>query len=80
MMTRLVRDFVQIEDKVSLDRMIDLLSQARAALPQGSSDVTVKLRGDDLFGHRLTISFLRPQTSEEADLDARYERPVRAVA
>ena len=28
--------------------------------------------GDDVFGRRLTISFLRPQMAEEVARDARY--------
>lgn len=76
-MSRLVRDFVEVEDLVSLDRMIDLLSAVRDRLPEGSQDAKVRMRGDDLFGRRLTVSFLRPQTAEESALDARYAEPRR---
>jgi hypothetical protein len=76
-MSRLVRDFVEVEDLVSLDRMIDLLSAVRDRLPEGSQDAKVRMRGDDLFGRRLTVSFLRPQTAEELALDARYAEPRR---
>ena len=71
-MTRLVRDFFEIEDRVSLDRMIDLLSAVRDQLPEGATDATVQMRGDDIFGRQLSVSFLRPQTPEEAARDARY--------
>ena len=71
-MSRLVRDFVEVEDQVSLDRMIDLLSAARDQLPEGAEDASVRMQGDDVFGRRLTVSFLRPQTAEEAARDARY--------
>ena len=71
-MARLVRDFFEIEDLVSLDRMIDLLSTVRDRLPEGAEDAKVQMRGDDLFGRRLTVSFLRPQTAEELALDGRY--------
>jgi len=30
------------------------------------------MRGDDIFGRHLSISYLRPQTAEEAECDARY--------
>lgn len=76
-MARLVRDFVEVEDLVSLDRMIDLLSTVRDRLPEGAEDAKVQMRGDDLFGRRLTVSFLRPPTDEEAALDARYSEPRR---
>jgi hypothetical protein len=71
-MSRLVRDFFEIEDRVSLDHMIDLLTTVRDRLPEGAEDATVQMRGDDVFGRRLTVSFLRPQTAEEAAVDARY--------
>jgi hypothetical protein len=29
--------------------------------------------GDDVFGRRLIVSYLRPQTAEEAARDARYD-------
>lgn len=76
-MTRLVRDFFEVEDRVSLDRMIELLSVVRDRLPEGAEDTKVEMRGDDLFGRQLTVSFLRPQTAEEAARDARYGEPSR---
>jgi hypothetical protein len=76
-MTRKVRDFFEIEDMVSLDRMIDLLSAVRDRLPAGAEDAKVQMRGDDLFGRRLTVSYLRPLTDEEAERDARYAAPGR---
>lgn len=76
-MTRLVRDFFEVEDKVSLDRMIDLLMVVRERLPEGAEDATVQMRGDDVFGRRLTISYLRPLTAEEAEREARYAEPAR---
>lgn len=71
-MTRMVRDFFEIEDRVSLDHMIELLSAVRDRLPEGAQDAKVQMRGDDVFGRRLTVSYLRPQTAEEAARDARY--------
>jgi hypothetical protein len=76
-MTRLVRDFFEIEDRVSLDHMIELLSAVRDRLPEGAADAKVQMRGDDVFGRRLTVSYLRPQTAEEAARDARYGAPDR---
>lgn len=71
-MTRLVRDFFEVEDQVSLDHMIDLLSAVRDRLPEGAEDAKVRMCGDDVFGRRLTVSFLRPQTAEEIARDSRY--------
>lgn len=71
-MTRMVRDYLDVEDPVSLDRMIDTLVQLRAGLPAGAEDARIRMRGDDVFGRRLTVSFLRPQTAEEIARAARY--------
>jgi hypothetical protein len=76
----MVRDFFEIEDKVSLDAMIDILITVRDRLPRGAEDPQVKMRGDDVFGRRLTVSFLRPQTAEEVAREARYGQPVRVRA
>ncbi len=65
----MVRDFLEIHDPASLDALIDALVAARAQLP---ADAEVRMRGDDVFGRRLSISWLREQTAEEAALDARY--------
>ena len=43
----------------------------RDNLPE-EAEPELKLRGDDVFGRRLTISYLRELTQEEADCDARY--------
>lgn len=76
-MTRMVRDFFEVADLVSLDHMIDQLSTVRDRLPEGAEDAKVQMRGDDLFGRRLTVSFLRPLTAEEEARDARYAAPGR---
>ena len=72
-MSRLVRDFFEVEDQVSLDQMIDLLSAVRDRLPEGAEQAKVRMSGDDVFGRRLVVSYLRPQTAEEAARDARYD-------
>jgi hypothetical protein len=69
----MVRDFFEVEDQVSLDQMIDLLSAVRDRLPEGAEDPKVRMSGDDVFGRRMIVSYLRPQTAEEAARDARYK-------
>lgn len=32
----------------------------------------LKIRGDEVFGRRLTITYFREQTPEELELEARY--------
>jgi hypothetical protein len=68
---RRVKDFVDIADHLSIDDLIDKLAEVRDSLSDGS-DAELRLRGDDVFGHRITISYFREQTDEEAELERRY--------
>ena len=70
-MSRMVKDFIEIRDCGSLDALIDSLVAARESLPAGSQ-AEVRMRGDDVFGRQISISYFRPQTPEEAECDARY--------
>ena len=70
-MGRKVKDFIEISDYTSLDSLINTLEAIRDNLPP-DAEPELKLRGDDVFGHRLTISYLRELTPEEAECDARY--------
>ncbi len=70
-MKRRVKDFVDIADQVSLDELIEKLAEIRDGLPEGC-DAELRLRGDDVFGHRITISYFRAQTDEEAEVEKRY--------
>ena len=70
-MSRRVKDFVDIADHVSLDDLIVQLAELRASLPQ-DADAELRLRGDEVFGQRITISYFREQTPEEAEIDKRY--------
>lgn len=70
-MRRLVKDFVEVKDVRSLDQLIARLLAVRDALHEGAH-AEVRMRGDDVFGRHLSVSFSRPQTDEEAACDARY--------
>lgn len=70
-MNRRVKDFVEIKDHVSLDQLIEKLIAVRDSLGDGAQ-AEVKLRGDDVFGRQLCVSYFREQTVEEAECDARY--------
>ena len=70
-MTRRVKEFVDIRDHSSLDGLIRELSALRDSLPAGC-EAELQLRGDDVFGHRITITYFRDQTEEEAGLERRY--------
>ena len=75
-MTKMVKDFIEIKDCTSLDALIENLMAVRSNLPN-AQDAEVRMRGDDVFGRKLSISFRRPQTVEEADCDARYTEAYR---
>ena len=70
-MSRRVKEFVEITDHVSLDDLIAKLADVQAGLPE-DAEPELRLRGDEVFGHRITISYLREQTAEEAECERRY--------
>jgi len=70
-MSRRVKEFVDLADHLSIDELIQKLIEIRDGLPE-SADAELRLRGDDVFGHRITISYFRQQTKEEAEIEKRY--------
>ena len=68
-MRQLVREIVDVRDCASLDVLLDRLAAVRATLPD-PGDAQVRLRGDDFFGQLITITYLRPPTSEEVRLQS----------
>jgi phage-related protein len=68
---RRVKDFIDISEYTSLDDLIRYLEAVRAGLPE-HAEAELKIRGDEVFGRRLTITYLREQTPEEAELEAKY--------
>jgi hypothetical protein len=75
-MSRRVKEFVDVADHLSIDELIQKLIEIRDGLPEGAA-AELRLRGDDVFGHRLTISYSREQTEEEAELEKRYDEAAR---
>jgi hypothetical protein len=70
-MKRRVKEIIEIEEHSSRDEMIAKLIDLRDALP-ADSEAEVRLRGDDVFGRKLSIAHFRDQTAEEAECEARY--------
>lgn len=70
-MSKLVKEFIEIKDFTTLDVLIERLVELRESLPE-SADAEVKLRGDDVFGRQLCVSYMRQQTGQEAECEARY--------
>ena len=75
-MSRRVKEFVDVADHVSIDDLIHKLSEIRDSLPV-DADAELRLRGDDVFGHRITVSYFRTQTEEEAEIERRYSDAAR---
>jgi hypothetical protein len=69
---RRVKDFIDISEYTSLDDLIRYLETIRDNLPP-EHEAEMKIRGDDVFGRRLTITYFREQTPDEADLEAKYD-------
>lgn len=72
-MARRVKDYIDISEFTSLDDLIRYLQTIRDNLP-ADCEAEMKIRGDEIFGKRLTITYFREQTSEEADLESKYSR------
>jgi hypothetical protein len=68
---RRVKDFIDISEYTSLEDLIRYLQTIRDNLPP-EHQAELKIRGDDVFGRRLTISYFREQTPEELELESKY--------
>jgi hypothetical protein len=71
---RRVKDFIDISEYTSLDDLIRYLETIRDNLPP-EHQAELKIRGDEVFGRRLTITYFREQTPEELDLESKYSSP-----
>jgi thermostable 8-oxoguanine DNA glycosylase len=70
-MNRRIKEFVDIGEHVSLNDLIEQLVELRCLLPEGS-EAELKLRGDDVFGRKITIAYMRELTEDEAEMERRY--------
>jgi len=70
-MRRRVKEILDIGDHESLDELIQKLTEVRDSLPP-ECGAELRLRGDEIFGRRITISYFREQTAEEAECEKRY--------
>ena len=77
-MSRRVKEFIEISDFASLDDLVAKLEAIRDGLPE-FAEAELRMKGDDVFGRKLSISFMRDQTTEEAQTDERYAEVIRAA-
>jgi hypothetical protein len=68
---RRVKDFIDISEFTSLDDLIHYLEVVRDNLPP-DHQAEMKIRGDEIFGRRLTIAYFREQTPDEIELESKY--------
>ena len=68
---RRVKDFIDISEYTSLDDLIRYLETIRDNLP-ADHQAELKIRGDEIFGRRLTITYFREQTPDEVELESKY--------
>ena len=68
---RRVKDFIDISEYTSLDDLIRYLQTIRDNLPP-EHQAELKIRGDEVFGRRLTITYFREQTPEEVEIESKY--------
>ena len=68
---RRVKDFIDISEYTSLDDLIRYLETIRDNLPP-EHQAEMKIRGDEIFGRRLTITYFREQTADEVELETKY--------
>ena len=68
------KEVIEIGECTSLAFVIDRL-QAFSRSLRADSHPEVTIGGNDYFGWRLTISFFREMTPEEAALEAKYSLP-----
>ena len=73
-MTRMIKDYVEIGEFVSLDDAIARLCAIREELPP-EAEAELIIRGDEVFGRHLCVAFRRPLTAEEAASEGRYADP-----
>ena len=73
-MGRRVKDFIEISEYTSLDQLINTLTAIRDSLPE-NAEPELRMKGDDVFGRRLSISYFRELTAEEVACEERYSAP-----
>ena len=75
-MSRRVKEFIDIGEHTSLDELIGKLVELRDGLAE-DAEAELRLRGDEVFGRRMTITYFRDQTEEEAEIEKRYAEQTR---
>ncbi len=70
----MVREFVELNGNTSIEDLIARLSAIKAEMPSDAGEELVRVRGDDVFGHHILVTYLRPETPEEVESGLRAMR------
>ena len=70
-MGRRIKDFIEISEYSSLDQLINTPTAIRDSLPE-EAEPELRMKGDDVFGRRMSISYFRELTAEEIEREAHY--------
>ena len=60
-----------ISEYTSIEQLLNTLTAIRDILPE-EAEPELRMKGDDLFGRRMSISYFRELTDEEAASETRY--------
>ena len=74
----MVREYVEIAECSSIEALIASLEAVKAQMPPGCSDPQVRLRGDDIFGRHILVSYSRPETEAELESSQRAQNFARS--
>ncbi len=69
----MVREYVELIGCGTIEAVIASLQAVKDELPPGCSGIEVRLRGDDVFGRHILLTYSRPET--EAELEAERHSP-----
>ena len=73
----MIEEHFDIDDHCSLASLIEALETFRSSTE--CDEMKVTLVGDDDFGRRLRITYVREVTAEEAALERKYQVPAAAI-
>ena len=69
----MVREYVEIAECSSIEGLIATLEAVKEQIPAGCSEAQVRLRGDDVFGRHILITYSRRETPEELAVERRAQ-------
>lgn len=61
----MVREYIEIQPPHSLETLIERLAEVKRSIPTDARPEQVSLRGDDVFGRHILVTYLRPERPDE---------------